>query len=604
MAVTAPLTGSRTAPAPAPRFALPAARGRALAALGAGGALLIAIGVALTLTSDHATDPAAEALTGGLLMATWIGTGLFAWSRRPHNRIGPLMVATGYTAFLGALGGSSDPVVSALGAALTSAFLAPAVHMLLAFPSGRVETRAQRRLLAAAYAVLVPAPVVFVLFTRDLELAPGRPENGLLIADVPVLVRVVEAAAALAGIVVIVGVAVVLVRRWRAAAARERRALTPVLMTGLALIGLLAVLLAVQGRVEDRVADAVALGAVAALAAVPFAFLLGLVRSRSWRTGAVTELVEVLGEAPARGALRDALADALGDPSLELAFWLPDDRRYVDADGRDVRLPAGGDGRVATEVERDGRRVGALVHDPALCDEPELVRAVGAAAALALLNERLDAELRARVEELRRSRQRIVEAGMAERRRLERDLHDGAQQRLVALALQLGLAGAQLAPGPENDTARQLLGTARDEARAALEDLRELARGIHPAVLTDRGLGAAVEALADRSPVPVEVVSVPGERLPAVVEAAAYFVVAEALTNVAKYAGATHAEVRLAHEHGFALVEVRDDGAGGADPSAGSGLRGLADRLAALDGRLDIDSPPGRGTAVRARIPC
>jgi hypothetical protein len=342
VAVTAPLTGSRSAPSPAPRFALPAARGRALAALGAGGALLIAVGVALTLTSDHAADPAAEALTGGLLMATWIGTGLFAWSRRPHNGIGPLMVATGYTAFLGALGGSSDPVVSALGAALTSAFLAPAVHMLLAFPSGRVETRAQRRLLAAAYAVLVPAPVLIVLFSRDLGLAPGRPENGLLIADAPVLVGVVEAAAAITGVVLIAGVAVVLVRRWRAAAARERRALTPVLMTGLALIGLLAVLLAVQGRVEDRRRRRRRVGAVAALAAVPFAFLLGLVRSRSWRTGAVTELVEVLGEAPARGALRDALADALGDPSLELAFWLPDDRRYVDADGRDVRLPAGG----------------------------------------------------------------------------------------------------------------------------------------------------------------------------------------------------------------------------------------------------------------------
>jgi signal transduction histidine kinase len=156
----------------------------------------------------------------------------------------------------------------------------------------------------------------------------------------------------------------------------------------------------------------------------------------------------------------------------------------------------------------------------------------------------------------------------------------------------------------KGEDAGALVAGAEEELRAAISELRDLARGIHPAVLTDRGLGAAVEALADRSPVPVEVASVPGERLPAVVEAAAYFVVAEALTNVAKYAGATHAEVRLAHEHGFAHVEVRDDGAGGADPAAGTGLRGLADRLAALDGRLEVDSPPGRGTAVRARIPC
>jgi signal transduction histidine kinase len=318
----------------------------------------------------------------------------------------------------------------------------------------------------------------------------------------------------------------------------------------------------------------------------------------------VLELVETLGEAPARGELRDALAEALGDPTLELAYWLPEQRRYVDPAGRRVTLPSEGDvARASTEVEREDRRVGALVHDVALADEPDLIRAVASAAALALDNERLDAELRARVEELRESRQRLIDATLAERRRLERDLHDGAQQRLVSLSLQLSLIEQQLAGG-DIDEARQLLGAARGEARAALEDLRELARGIHPAVLTDRGLGAALEALADRSPVPVDVAGVPDERLPGAVEAAAYFVVAESLTNVAKYAQASHAEVRVGRENGFALVEVRDDGVGGADPATGSGLKGLADRLEALDGRLEIESEPGRGTSVRARIPC
>ncbi|HEV3001082.1 MAG TPA: sensor histidine kinase [Solirubrobacteraceae bacterium] len=217
-------------------------------------------------------------------------------------------------------------------------------------------------------------------------------------------------------------------------------------------------------------------------------------------------------------------------------------------------------------------------------------------------NERLDAELRARVEELRDSRQRLVEAGLKERRRLERDLHDGAQQRLVALSLQLGLVASSLDRDPQ--AARELLDGARAEARAAVEDLRELARGIHPAVLTDRGLAAALESLADRAPLPVEVAAVPDGRLPGAVEAAAYFVVAESLTNVAKYARATHAEVRVARADGHAIVEVRDDGVGGADPCAGTGLRGLADRLSALDGRLEVESEPGRGTVVRARVPC
>jgi signal transduction histidine kinase len=206
------------------------------------------------------------------------------------------------------------------------------------------------------------------------------------------------------------------------------------------------------------------------------------------------------------------------------------------------------------------------------------------------------------VDELSVSRARLLEAGMAERRRLERDLHDGAQQRLVALSLQLGLVSARLDRDPAG--AKELLDGAREEARAALEDLRELARGIHPAVLTDRGLGPALESLAERAPLPVEVARLPGRRLPAAVEAAAYFVVAESLTNVSKYAQASHAEVCVGHEHGFALIEVRDDGVGGADPSAGTGLRGLADRLAALDGRLEIETEPGRGTVVRAKVPC
>ncbi len=213
----------------------------------------------------------------------------------------------------------------------------------------------------------------------------------------------------------------------------------------------------------------------------------------------------------------------------------------------------------------------------------------------------MQAQLRARVEELRRSRARIVEAGTAERRRLERNLHDGAQQRLVALSLTLRLAQGRLRKDP--DGAEQMLAGAQDELGRALEELRELARGIHPAVLSDRGLRAALEALAGRSPVPVELEGTPPERLPPSVEAAAYFVVAEALTNVVKYANASQARVSVSRSNGHAIVEIADDGVGGADPGRGSGLRGLADRISALDGTMVLRSPDGAGTLIRAEIP-
>ena len=297
--------------------------------------------------------------------------------------------------------------------------------------------------------------------------------------------------------------------------------------------------------------------------------------------------------------VRDALADDLGDSSLAIAYWLPEHALWVDADGRPVRLPEPGSGRSYTEVDLDGHRVAALVHDEALSTQPELVRSAATAAALGLENERLKAELRARVEEVRASRSRLVQVGDDSRRRLERDLHDGAQQRLVALSLQLRLARRQVEDGT---VAAATIDASLAELSDALEELRELARGIHPAVLTDRGLRPAVEALAGRLPFPVDL-DVTDERFPAPLEATLYFVVAEALTNVAKYAEATHASVRVAPQDGHVLAEVVDDGRGGADAAEGSGLRGLADRVAAVDGRLDVVSPAGAGTVVRAAVP-
>jgi len=302
----------------------------------------------------------------------------------------------------------------------------------------------------------------------------------------------------------------------------------------------------------------------------------------------------------AGGPVREILAESLGDRSASIAYWLPEQERFVDETGRPVELPKPESGRAWTAVEQDGVRVAAIIHDASLDTSRELVAAAAAASSLAIDNERLKADLRARLEELRVSRMRIVEAADAARRRIERDLHDGAQQRLVALALDLRMLKARLKEQPE---AVAMVEEISARLNGALAELREFARGIHPAILTDRGLQPAVEAVADRAAVPIDVEIAIQERLPAPVEAAAYFVVAEAVTNVDRYAGASQAQVVVRREGEVVVVTVSDDGMGGVDVQAGSGLRGLQDRVAALGGTLMIDSPPGRGTRVEARIP-
>jgi signal transduction histidine kinase len=416
------------------------------------------------------------------------------------------------------------------------------------------------------------------------------------------LVTTLDAITTAAAAIAIAFVMVILVRRWRAASPPQRRSMAPVLWSGLVLLALFGGTLAGVAIGATDVVDVLGVAALVAFVAVPWAFLFGLLRSRFTRAGAVSDLLTRIGAAPGTGGLRELLADALGDHSLQIAYWLDAKGRWIDPDGHQVELPPDGHpSRAWTSVDLEGQRVGAVVYDRSLGDEPELVNTVAAAAALAVQHERLNAELRARVEELRASRQRLVEAGIAERRRLERNLHDGAQQRLVALSLTLRLAQSKLRKDP--DGAERLMAGAGEELQLALEELRELARGIHPAVLSDRGLQGALEALAGRLPIPIELSEAPDERLPAPIEAAAYFVVAEALTNVVKYADASHASVTVVRQNGHAVVEVRDDGIGGADPGRGSGLRGLADRVAALDGRLELESPPGEGTLLRAEIP-
>ena len=540
------------------------------------------------------------AIFGPLIGAAFIGTGLLAWLRRPENRFGALMVAVGFSYCLSGLIVTTDSWPFIAGLALIALPYAILFHVLLAFPSGRLQSGGDRLLVGAAY-VVATLGWWACLVLEDTSAALGFPANPLLIAHDPSLFDTL-ARTRLVVVAVLIGLLfAVLALRWRTATPSQRRALAPVYLSG----GLVLALYAVWSVIGAASPGAMSLenlerARVIALAAVPFAFLAGLARSRVAGAAALSELVARLGRRP--GALRDAVADALGDPSLEVAYWLPERDEWVDAAGATFALPHSDPARACTPVERDGRPVAMLVHDAAVADEQrELVGAVGGAAALALENERLDAELRANVNELRASRARVVESADAARRRIERDLHDGAQQQLVAVALTLGAARSRIARDPA--AAAELLDAAASDLDAAIRDLRELARGIHPAVLSDRGLGPALEALASRIPLPVEIVALPDERLPEPIEAAAYFVVAEAITNVARYARATHAEVAVSRDDGAVLVRVSDDGVGGADPSAGSGLRGLGDRVAALDGRLEVVSPAGGGTTVRAVMP-
>jgi len=532
----------------------------------------------------------------------FVGIGLWVWRHRPTGNIGPLMVAVGLSGFLKGLAFSNNSVVftiASLGEVLIYAVL---VHLLLSFPSGRLETRLDRLLVAIAYVNTTVLQLGVFVFT-DPRVGCTRCPGSPLLIEQSEAGRALSAAQLDIAILLLGAVVAVLYRRWRSGIPGRARVFAPIVAVGgLTLTLLIANLVVEQAGLSSDVADALSLALVASISCLPFAFLAGLLRSRFSKADAISALLAQLGQADGRGALRTALADALGDPTLELAYWVPDQDAYVDAEGTPVQVDPAPDGRIATIVEHGGERIAAIVHSAVLAEDRELMQTVGAAAALTLRNERLDAELRAKVAELQASRSRIVQAGYEQRRRLERDLHDGAQQRLMAIGIDLRMVRERIEPDPQG--AAELLDESLRELNEATAELRELARGIHPAVLTSRGLTAALKGLASRSPVPVELLETPADRLPPSVESAVYFVVAEALTNAARYSRANAVTVGVVRDNGHVDVEVSDDGVGGADADNGSGLRGLQDRVAALDGRLELRSPNGQGTVLMATIPC
>jgi signal transduction histidine kinase len=569
---------------------------RALIALAVAGLALGLAALALVTTGDQEQDPTAWIVLALTLGWGFAGAGIYAWWRRPDNRTGALMALVGFTWFLGALTSADTAWAYTLGLLLSSLWIGALIHMLVAFPAGRVEPGLERSVVVLGWATAVAVPFVGLLVDADPNDCPECPDNLLLVWNSKTAANLVMAVGLVVSVVLLAALGLVLIRRWRGFGKVQRRALAPVVWTGaaVAIVGIASVIpIAVGADKVSQIVDAVLIVMITAL---PFAFLLGLMRSSLSRAGAVSALFERLGGVSAR----DALAEALGDHTLALAYWLPDGDRYVDAGGHRVELPADDEGRAVTVIDREGAPVAAIVHDPALLEDRELVRTAGTTAVLALQNERLAAEVRARYDDLRAASARLVAASDAARRRIERDLHDGAQQRLVSLSVTLNLARKHAEPGSRTAT---LLDSAVTELTAGLSELRDLARGIHPAVLTERGLDSALHALAARAPLPVTISAALDERLPPAVESAAYFVVMEALTNVAKYASATAAEVTVERDNGHVVIDVADDGVGGADPAAGSGLVGLADRVAALGGRLVVESPPGGGTVVRAQMP-
>jgi signal transduction histidine kinase len=540
---------------------------------------------------DREPPMAANDVIHSLSGTSFAACGLVAWRRRRDSTIGPLLTIAGFGVLVPEILIQIDaPVAFTLALLLGELWIVVYAALILSFATGgRLTSRVDVVIVQAFFLGLFVFQFAVMLFLPD-------DRNLLLVwpdADAAeTLTRIqfgVLAAAALA-------VAVVTAHRWRTASRPRRRALLPSLGGSLSALLYAANLITL---IADSPSTLLMSVLNAALLTVPAALLWGLLRSRLAAAG-LPELFRELGTL--RGARLEAgLAATLGDPELVLAYRVPGEPSFIDGAGRPVDAPGPGSGRSAAPIERDGRALGMLVYDASLDDDPELVGAVAATAAIALDDARLQAESADRLTELRASRERLVAAGDAERRRLERDLHVGAQQRLVSVALQLRMIQRSIRSDP--DLAERLAAAAGDELSQSLQELRELARGIHPAVL-NHGLKAALESLASRSPVPAAVSCPEAGGLPEAVELAAYFVACEALANVAKYAQATRASVRVSRGGDALVIEIADDGVGGADETAGSGLQGLADRVAALDGTLRILSPPGEGTVVTAELPC
>ena len=562
--------------------------------LAIGGAGLVAPVYSVTLALRESHISAVQLALLEWIAVPYVVVGVAAWWRRPESRLGILMIAGGFAMGLSTLQFEHQNHLYTAGAIFDILPAALFLHLFLAFPDGRLKSRFEQVLVAAAYTSSIG------LQLAKMSLGATESNNLLTISAQPGAASAVQKVQLLSmSALCVAGIGVLAVRQRHGG--RARRSSVALLIDSFALGLLLAAALFVVADFDvfSPVFRPIQRATLTVIGLAPVVFLIGLLDARLARS-AVGELMIELRPNLAPADLRAALARALRDPSLTLAYWVPDFQSYVDLDGRPVEMPDR-EGRGMTLIDRDGVHVAALFHDRALDDERDLLDGVTAAAGIALENARLHAELRARLEELQGSRARVIEAGQKERQRLERNLHDGAQQRLIALSLELSLLEERLHDDPH---AKARLDQARQEIAVSLEELRDVARGIHPAVLSGHGLEVALESIAATAPLPVRLTVDLDRRLEEPLEVAAYYVVSEGLANIAKHASAISATVDVARMNGQIVVEVADDGVGGADTERGSGLRGLADRVEALGGRLRVWTPRGGGTRVRAEMPC
>lgn len=556
-------------------------------------------------------DPLAtitDALTGWILVAA----GLVTWGRRPGSRTGPWLVIAGYLWYVGDLFFvlPSLSIVPLLSFGLRGAYDIALAAALLSFPGGRLDRLVHRWAVAATAAAYLARTIAFLI-----SAVPGRsyPDNGtsnpfLVLHDRALAQNLDLDLSLLKGTVILV-VGLLAVARLVQESPASRRVLLPVVAGGVGWAVMTFVLdlgrsLEVNFHIRLipwenadwwSIPEYLIRGSAA-----PVGFLIGALLLRTARS-AVVELLSGFEHNPLQAHLEPALRKALGDPGLRVAYPT-EGGGWADAAGTPIVIPDASAAQAATPIESSGRTLAMIIHDASLLEDPGLVGAIAATVRLAIDNEQLTVALKAQLEETRASRKRIVDAGDAERQRIERDLHDGAQQRLVSLAISLRMLGDSLGDQAPKEV-RDELTASELELRAAIDELRELAQGLDPAILRASGLGPAIRSLAERCPTPTTVELKLDGRLERLVEATAYFVVAEALANVTKHAGANHASVRVAVDGARLLIDIQDDGRGGAETASGSGLRGLADRVAAAGGEFVVSSPPGGGTRIAAELP-
>jgi len=587
---------------------------RRLLALALAGVVASGLGVAIALSAPPFEHRVAGAIARGLMIAVPVGVGLGAWAWRRTDRFAPLLVAVGLLSLLPALAESSNGVLYSIGRVAIWLVEPAVVYLILAYPSGRLTTRAEWALIAAAVLVVavlflptVPLVHRFATLTGWVSCTSDCPANAFALTDSdPAFVEdVVRPLREGLAIVIAAGVVLVFARRTWRAGPLLRPALVPVLAMVVARAA--AIGLYFLGRRANPTASYVeSLGLVylLTLPAVALSFGVGLI---GWRLSVASALQRLMLNLRAHASarqLRGGMAEALRDPSLAIVHRIPGDPgHWVDEAGAPVERLDAGPGRVVTEVRAGERLMAAIIHDPALLLEPELVEAAARYALVVLENDRLLAEVRGSMHELAESRARIVSVADRERTRIQRDLHDGAQQRLYALRMRLELARRAVESGSPKSTER--LAGLDDEIGRTIEEVRGIAAGIYPSLLAEEGLTEALRVVAQRAPLPVSVEATGIGRYDAELESTVYFCCVEALQNATKHApDATGVTIALSDD-GRLRFEVRDDGAGFADGRgrSGTGLTNLRDRVAAAGGELTIQSEPGAGTVVAASIP-